>query len=154
MQRVRRINMANVFDVAQYILSKKNPMTVMKLQKLVYYCQAWSLVWHEKLLFNECIEAWANGPVVRELYDLHKGQFELRNLPKGDSGNLTLKQKKTIDSVLEYYGNKSAQWLSDLTHMEAPWNEARKGYSIGMSCVNEITTASMHEYYSSLPPGK
>jgi uncharacterized phage-associated protein len=144
--------MASVFDVAKYILQKQGNTTVMKLQKLVYYCQAWSLVWDEKPLFNECIEAWANGPVVRELYDLHKGQFELSDSPKGDSSNLTFEQKKTIDAVLEYYGDKSAQWLSDLTHMEAPWNEARKGYPIGMSCVNEITPASMHEYYSSLPP--
>lgn len=45
--------MANVSDVAAYILQKHGRMTTMKLQKLVYYSQAWSLVWDEKPLFQE-----------------------------------------------------------------------------------------------------
>lgn len=39
--------MARVFDVAKYILHKKGPMTTMKLEKLTYYCQAWSLAWDD-----------------------------------------------------------------------------------------------------------
>ena len=35
---------ANVFDVAKYILEKEGKLSTMKLQKLCYYCQAWSLV--------------------------------------------------------------------------------------------------------------
>ena len=57
----------SVFDVAAYILDKLGPISTIKLQKLVYYCQAWSLVWDEEPLFSERIEAWVNGPVVREL---------------------------------------------------------------------------------------
>ena len=60
--------MADVFDVAKYILEKQGSMTTMKLQKLVYYSQAWSIVWDEKPIFAERIEAWASGPVVRELW--------------------------------------------------------------------------------------
>ena len=37
--------MASVYDVAAYILEKQGAMTTWKLQKLVYYSQAWSLVW-------------------------------------------------------------------------------------------------------------
>ena len=59
--------MASVFDVAAYILERQGPMTTWKLQKLVYYSQAWSLVWDDDVLFPEEIEACANGPVVREL---------------------------------------------------------------------------------------
>ena len=44
--------MADVFDVAAYILKKKKALTSMKLQKLVFYAQAWSLVWDEKPLFK------------------------------------------------------------------------------------------------------
>ena len=142
--------MANVIDVAKYILEKQGPMTTMKLQKLVYYCQAWSLVWDEKPLFPECIRAWASGPVVRELYDLHKGIFTICNLRKGNVESLKSDEKETIDAVLKTYGDKSAQWLSDLTHMENPWSEARRGLSPGQSCDKEITLASMCEYYSSL----
>ena len=67
--------MATVHDVAAAILEREGPMTAMKLQKLVYYCQAWHLVWDEEPLFPERIEAWANGPVVHALYDKHRGSF-------------------------------------------------------------------------------
>ena len=144
--------MANVFDVAKYILEKKGPMTTMKLQKLVYYSQAWSVVWDEKPIFEEKIQAWASGPVVRELYDEHKGVFQISGLEKGNTDNLKLEEKETIDAVLQAYGDKPAQWLSDLTHMEKPWNEARKGIPDGQNCENEITRASLAEYYGSLPP--
>lgn len=142
--------MANVFDVAQYILEKQGSMTTMKLQKLVYYSQAWSLIWDEKPIFPECIQAWASGPVVPELYDSHKGIFKISRLRKGNADNLNPEEKKTIDAVLKTYGDKSAQWISDLTHMENPWSEARQGFSPGQNCDKEITPASMCEYYSSL----
>ena len=48
--------MSNVFDVAKYILQKQGPMTSMKLQKLVYYSQAWALVWDDERIFPEKIE--------------------------------------------------------------------------------------------------
>ena len=150
---VRETEMANVFDVAQYILQKQGTMTTMKLQKLVYYSQAWSLVWDEKPLFTEEIQAWASGPVVRELYDVHKGKFTVSDIGIGDVDNLAPGQKENIDAVLEGYGGRTAQWLADLTHMEDPWNEARKGIEPGENCENEISQASTAEYYSSLPPG-
>jgi uncharacterized phage-associated protein len=143
--------MTSVFDVAQYILKKQGKVTGMKLQKLVYYCQVWSIVWDQKPLFNEKIEAWAMGPVVRQLYELHRGEFEVNSINRGDPDNLTPEQKETIDAVLEAYGNRTAQWLSDLTHFEAPWNVARQGRPEGATCTNEITLASINEYYSSLP---
>lgn len=145
--------MANVFDVAAYILSRRSPMTAMKLQKLVYYCQAWSLVWDEAPLFSERIEAWANGPVVRELYEVHRGMFRVQQLPLGNPEALTAEQRETVDAVLKFYGDKPSQWLSDLTHQEAPWREARKGYASGEYCDNEITTSAMAEFYGSLAAG-
>ena len=142
--------MADVFDVAKYILERQGSMTTMKLQKLVYYSQAWSVVWDEKPLFAEEIQAWASGPVVRELYDEHKGMFQISSLENGNAEKLEPAEKETIDAVLQAYGDKSAQWLSDLTHMEKPWNEAREGVPIGQNCENEITLASMSEYYCAL----
>src|SRR5271156_5614962 len=120
----------SVLDVAAYILEKqpkRHPITAWKLQKLIYYCQAWSLVWDEKPLFKEKILAWANGPAVKELYNQHKGMFYVKEMPKGHAEHLSINQKDTIDHVLKAYGDKTAQWLSDLTHMEEPWIEARKG---------------------------
>lgn len=139
----------SVIDVATYILQKKGEMTTMKLEKLVYYCQAWSLVWDEAPLFEEPIEAWANGPVVRELFEHHRNQFKISSLP-GDSTKLSAIQKETIDSVLNFYGDKSSQWLSDLTHMEDPWKNARFGLAPGERGNRVIEHAAMMDYYSSL----
>lgn len=145
--------MATVFDVALYILtqSPQKKIPSMKLQKLVYYCQAWSLVWDDKPIFRNKIEAWANGPVIPSLYKEHRLLFEVKTQNiKGDVSKLTACQKETIDAILDFYGDKSSQWLSDLTHMESPWQEAREGLSDRERGSREITTASMAEYYSSL----
>jgi uncharacterized phage-associated protein len=141
---------ANAHDVAAYILSKRSPITAMKLQKLVYYAQAWSLVWDDAPLFEEQIEAWANGPVVRELYDKHRGAFKVDQWPSGNPGSLTSSEVETVNQVLKYYGNMSSQDLSNLTHQEPPWRLARKGLQPDERGSNVISLASMAEYYSSL----
>lgn len=140
----------SVFDVAAFILSELGSTTTMKLQKLVYYCQAWSLVWDDRRLFNEEIQAWANGPVCPALYNAHRGQFEISGLSKGNPDNLDETAKETINSVLKYYGYKSTQWLRDLTHMEEPWMNARGCTRPGDICKTPINLADMAEYYSSL----
>ena len=143
--------MVSAHDVAAYILEQQGPLSAMKLQKLVYYAQAWSTVWDDKPLFSEPIEAWANGPVVRELYDLHRGQFEVRGWPRGNPRVLDEEQRSTVDAVLGYYGGRNAQTLSDMTHSEDPWRLARRGLPEGERGNRVISLASMSEYYSSLP---
>lgn len=143
--------MANVFDVAKYILEEKGRMSTMKLQKLCYYAQAWSLVWDDKPLFDEDFEAWANGPVCRELFFKTQGQYSASAGDEtGGKGDLTDNEKDTINQVLEHYGEHNAQWLSQLTHMEDPWNEARKGVPAGTGCDRVITKESMALYYGGL----
>jgi uncharacterized phage-associated protein len=143
--------MARAIDVADYILERLGPMSAMKLQKLVYYAQAWALVWTEKALFVEEIEAWANGPVVRELYNLHRGEFRLEpGFFKGNPADLSPDQQDVIGRVLGFYGDKDPQWLSNLTHMEAPWLQARKGLADGERGETVISKEALLEYYSSL----
>jgi uncharacterized phage-associated protein len=144
------MEMPSVHDVATYILRRQGEMSAMKLQKLAYYAQAWHLVWDEQPLFPERIEAWANGPVCRELYDVHRGEFSIDRWPLGKVGNLTHSEKASIDAVLETYGPKAGAWLSELTHMEAPWRDAREGLAPGARGSQEITPAAMAEYYGSL----
>jgi uncharacterized phage-associated protein len=139
--------MADVFDAAAYILEQHGPMTAMKLQKLIYYSQAWSIVWDDDALFPEEIEAWKNGPVVRELWESHRGQFRVEKIANGDFGNLSEDNSDTIDEVMKFYGDKSAQWLSDLTHLEDPWKNA---WADGANSV--ITKEVLSEYYSSIEP--
>ncbi|MBB2944426.1 putative phage-associated protein [Actinoplanes lutulentus] len=142
--------MATAHDVAAYVLDKLGPMSAMKLQKLLYYSQAWHLVWDEQPLFPERIEAWANGPVVADLYRLHRGQFLISEWPQGDRTRLTPAEQESIDAVLESYGDLDGRKLSHLTHAEAPWADARKGLHPTDRSDIVITHAAMHEYYGSL----
>lgn len=139
--------MPSALDVAQYILEQHGPVTTMKLQKLVYYSQAWSVVWDDDRLFPEPIEAWKNGPVVRELWEATRGQFRITRIANGQSDTLADFQRSTVDNILEAYGPKDAQWLSDLTHLEDPWKAA---FEQGQN--TEISLELISEYYSSLGP--
>jgi uncharacterized phage-associated protein len=142
--------MASAHDVAAYITEKRGEMSAMKLQKLVFYAQAWHLVWEEEQLFSDRIEAWANGPVVPSLYREHRGDFKVKAWPSGDSSRLSKEQAESIDAVLEFYGPKSAHYLSELTHEEAPWRDAREGLAPSARSSREITPAAMAEFYASL----
>jgi uncharacterized phage-associated protein len=139
--------MPSALDVAQYLLDKLGPMTTMKLQKLVYYSQVWSVVWDDDRLFPEPIEAWRNGPVVRSLWETARGQFRVGRLPNADVSRLTDHQKETVAEVSKPYGEKDAQWLSDLTHMEPPW---KKAYANAQN--TEISLEDISEYYSTIEP--
>lgn len=143
--------MANIFDVAKYILEKRGTMSTMKLQKLCYYAQAQALVWDDEPLFDEEFEAWANGPVCRELFLKTQGRYSVSAEDEtGGNGDLTEDEKDTIDKVLEHYGEHNAQWLSQLTHMEEPWNNARIGVPAGVGCNRIITKESMALYYGGI----
>ncbi|MBA7683998.1 hypothetical protein ES703_92386 [subsurface metagenome] len=141
----------NVFDVAQYTLDNLGRLTTWKLQKLCYYSQAWSLVWDEQQLFKQRIEAWANGPVIPILYQRHCGQFYVTNIG-GDPTKLNETQKETIDAVLAAYGNKTSGWLSQLTHRESPWRDARNRarLDLGERGHSQIRLDDMTEYYGGL----
>lgn len=142
--------MPSIHDVAKYILTQKGEMTTMKLQKLCYYSQAWSLVWDEDPVFEDKIEAWANGPVSPALFKEHRGQFKVSDNSRGDISKLSPVNLETIDSVLKYYGDKSGVWLSDLTHKEQPWLTAREGLLETERGNREITLGSMSQYYGNL----
>lgn len=144
--------MATIFDVAKYITERTGEVSAMKLQKLMYYAQAWSVVREEEPLFTNDFQAWANGPVLPTLYARHRGMFKVDAALFGDasSDNLTDAERGNIDKVLAFYGDKTAQWLSNLTHQENPWLDARGDLPAGASSEVVIPQAAIHEYYSSL----
>lgn len=142
--------MSTVDDVAAYILRERGSMTTWKLQKLVYYSQAWHLVWDETPLFADRIEAWANGPVVRALYDRHRGQFSVSGWRWGDPSTLSVDERETIDAVLHSYGDLSGRQLSHLTHEEDPWRLARGDLGPTTASSVEISQESMLAFYGAL----
>jgi uncharacterized phage-associated protein len=140
--------MSRVLNVAEYILRRLGAMDTMKLQKLVYYSQAWSLAWTGLPLFLNRIEAWRDGPVCPDLFHVHKKRYTIATVG-GDADALSPKERDTIDSVLAFYGERSADWLSEVTHQEDPWREARRGLLPFQSSQREITHDAMKLYYRS-----
>jgi superfamily II DNA/RNA helicase len=103
------------------------------------------------LVCTTIIEAWANGPVVRALYDCHRGKFSVcSGFFPGSPDALTISEQSTVDMVLGFYGDKDPQWLSDLTHLEQPWRVAREGIPDGERGSRIIGKDALAEYYGSL----
>lgn len=144
----------NVLTVADYFLYKANKekklLTNKKLQKLVYYAQAWSLVLNKKKLFSEPIEAWVHGPAVRILYGQYKNFGFNPIIKKVEEGSLKIapKDKQLLDEVWNVYGKLDASYLEMLTHSEQPWRDARNGLQNHQSSDSEITTKAMKSFYS------
>lgn len=148
--------MTSSIDVAEFILQQKGPISSMKLQKLVYYSQVWSLALDGKNIFEEPVEAWKNGPVVRKLLAITRNNELITSVPSGDPTIVEEDSKDTINAVIIYYGQKSGDWLQNLVHNEEPWIEARRNATKCKNKYNDvsydatISQKKIKEYYSSL----
>ena len=136
--------MPSAHDVAAFIDREWGRPTSMKLQKLLYYAQAWSLVWDGGPLFAEPIEAWADGPVVRSVFGRRKHGVE-----QGDPDELSDAQQETVREVLRVYARHQGDWLSSLSHRELPWCEARGSTPSGERSTSIISLATMRAFYGS-----
>lgn len=147
--------------VAEYFIKKnkvdKRGLTNKKLQKLLYYSQAWSLVLNNKKMFEDRIEAWVHGPAIPSIYFQFK-QFGFKDIDiKVDDNDLAVlssEDKKILDEVWRVYGKFDASYLELLTHNESPWQEARKGVASHEASGEEISTDSMQKYYGEKIKGK
>ena len=133
--------MASVHDVAAFLRAQAGPLDPLRLQKLVYYSQAWSLAWDHRPLFGEAIEAWRWGPVAPSLW---------RRLNAGVQGNptaLSQTEQETVFAVLNFYGRLTGPQLVDLSHRDALWRNARQGLSRTAGSNRPITPQAMLDYY-------
>lgn len=145
--------MASVMDVAAYILAERGPMTAMKLQKLCYYAYGYHFAWEDRRLFEERIEAWANGPVCRKLYAVHRGRLTLTagDIP-GNPAVLDEGEKESIDLVLAGLSDMTAHQLSAMTHREQPWLRARERAGVtGLDYSTEpLDDTDIYEFFDAL----
>lgn len=88
-----------------------------RIQKLLYYCQGLHLADTGEALFSERIEAWDNGPVVREVWQRDAGRA---GFTPPESG-LTPHQSAIVDLVVERFGHMPGGRLAQRTHDEPPW---------------------------------
>jgi uncharacterized phage-associated protein len=142
--------MTQVQEVSKAVIQRSSaPISNLKLQKLLYYVQGWSLAIHEKPAFPEPIEAWVHGPVVPAIFHQYRHfrwnpisiPTEVLTLPKVEVSH--------IDAVLKVYGGLNAVQLEDLSHEETPWIEARKRLAPNERGNDIITHESMKIYFAS-----
>lgn len=125
-------------------------ITHLKLQKMVFYAQAWFLAHFDRPLFEEDFEAWVHGPVCKSLFQKYRN-YSWEALPLEKSGkNPPQKVKRFLANVYEEYGKYSAKALEKLTHDEDPWKDARKGFHPVEKCSEIIPKLHMRNYYASL----
>jgi uncharacterized phage-associated protein len=146
-------------ELAQFILARLGGMPHLKLQKLIYYVEAWHLAIFEESIIDDKFKAWMHGPVSTKVWHAFKDKSSpLMNdirisrkvadaiIPKVRK-SLNREQLSLIENVLEEYGDLTGYELEGLTHFEAPWREARRGIPDDESSTNEISKATMLAFY-------
>jgi len=141
--------MRSAFDIVPHFLkqsekSVESLITPLKLQKLLYYAQAWSLVFRGEALFYEDIEAWVHGPVIPPVYQRYK-HHGYNLIPQENLFSvLTSDEMDVLNTVWVSYGKQSAKSLEELTHFEYPWVKAREGLRANQLSNKKISMALLY----------
>lgn len=143
-------------QVADWFLSKINTasgdtISPLKLQKLIYYAQAWHLAIFDEPIFDEDIQAWMHGPVVPSVYYRFQETckdctIDISETPL-DLVKLDANTEQLFNEINSIYGERSARYLEALTHSEDPWIIARGGLPLHERSNNVIKKELMSAYY-------
>jgi len=141
-------------DVANFFLhfchQHGDLLTNLKLQKLVFYAQAWHLALKNKPLFADPIQAWVHGPVVPSLYQRFR-PYRWEPIPENpEMPKITPEVQKHLEEVFTVYGKYSAWDLERMTHQESPWQKARNGLDLDEEGRNAIEPMDMGAFYRKL----
>ena len=120
---------SNIYNIVDYVLFKGKDITHMTLQKALYYIQGFYYAFYEDYLIEEDCEAWAHGPVYRNIYSLYSNyNYEKIDKPEIiDDITFTNMEKGLIDNIIKYFCCYSGKVLEEFSHQEKPWLLARKG---------------------------
>ncbi len=142
--------MLSCFDIADYFIWLANEtgsfISNLKLQKLVYYAQAWYLALHEEPLFQEDFHAWVHGPIIPPLYQKYKS-FGWQPILEKATPQLPENVSQFLEEVAKEYFACDAYELEQMTHAEAPWNMARGDIPPDAPSEEVIKKEWMKEYY-------
>lgn len=125
-----------------------DPITLMKLLKLMYYAESGSLAINNVSLFPDPIEAWTHGPVIPSIWRKYHESPYCLTVSQDDVEQLSVIQKddrQVLLDVFETFGQYSAWGLRNLTHAEDPWREAVNG---GMARSQPISRETMKKYFA------
>lgn len=142
-------------QIARYLIkraakeSEREFLTPLRLQKLLYYVQGWSLALRGNPIFNDPIEAWVHGPVVSSVYDEYKCYEDKPIMPTevSEPEMLTDDEMAFINSIWEHYKRFSAIELRNMTHEELPWLKAREGYGCEQRSTEEIPQTVIVQFF-------
>lgn len=125
-------------------------LTNLKLQKLLYYAQAWYLVNYDNSLFTEDFQAWVHGPVLVSEYQRFK-RFKWKPITEELSlPSLNPNVVKHLSEIIDIFGVETAVALELMTHNETPWRDARKGVPEDQNSSRIISKESMKSFYKKL----
>jgi uncharacterized phage-associated protein len=143
--------------LSDYILKHYGPMSHLKLQRLLFYCDAYHLAYFDKELITDKFEAWVHGPVSRKVYGSLKDKYMLyeeltySNNTKEDVDKefekLTQDQQDFVISILEELYTWTMFELGASIRNEKPWKEARIGYREADKCHVEISKETTRLFY-------
>nr|USU33794.1 DUF4065 domain-containing protein [Methylobacterium sp. OTU13CASTA1] len=142
-------------DIAAWFLGNidreaGDAITHLKLQKLVYYAQAWSLALRDRPLFDEDMQAWAHGPVADSVYQIYRDSgWHALPVPEHTPA-LEQEDVEHLSTILQTYGDFSAKHLERMTHAEDPWLEARGDLPDEARCRDPIHKETMARFYREL----
>ncbi|MBE5037281.1 DUF4065 domain-containing protein [Subdoligranulum sp. DSM 109015] len=123
--------MNKITDVADYIIKRYRELTgekldEMKLHKLLYFTQREAFAVIGQPAFEGDFEGWKYGPVSREVRnDLYDGEILVPVNAVSDD------VKYIATNVILEYGSFASWKLSELSHKELSWQNARKGLAPG-----------------------
>lgn len=130
-------------DIAEYFIYKAtiddDIITNLKLQKLLYYAQGFSLALFDMELFKEPLQKWTHGPVVPDMYHLYKehGAGAISGINNLDLSKYSTREIELLDEVYSVYGQFSGWVLRDMTHVEPPWQNTPDGQEISLDAMKD-----------------
>ncbi|HAA28445.1 MAG TPA: hypothetical protein DCE56_13130 [Cyanobacteria bacterium UBA8553] len=138
-------------EIADYFIYVANDtgsfISNLKLQKLVYYAQAWHLALYDTPLFDEDFEAWVHGPVIPALFDQYQEFGWKPILKEVEKPEFSLELDEFLEEITEVYFIREGLELEMMTTREDPWIYARKGLLRDEPSHAIISKESMREYY-------
>ncbi|MHB8301773.1 MAG: Panacea domain-containing protein [Acidobacteriaceae bacterium] len=147
----------NASDIAKYFIAsfqkKGNEIGNLKMQKLLYYAQAWHLALYDAPLFDDKIEAWVHGPVVRGVFREYKPSGWNPLSVHGPIPIFSDEVNSHLKEVVRVYGKFDAVDLERMTHREDPWRDARGDLAPDEPSNRVITPEAMKKFYGAWPHG-